>query len=389
MFPATDVRDPTIYDWKRLLESGFPFVKVKTIRHVFAGVDISDLPQILAARGYDVSLAERALAEFSPCSAVSTEGGTLGRTSPQHLTGEHDILTRDHFVMQWLSPKRKERSVTALADRARDAGQWDRAAQLYRKALDRNLRNSAIWVQYGHALKESGERRDPEKLAKAEAAYRKALSLDPSVADTHLQLGHVLKLQGKTSEAEAAYLRAFALGSMPYPEQELSGLGWSESHLAELQGLLGDRPSPAVTPPAAGNSRSQPKVGDGGAQQGGTEEQKGISARRRLNPVKTLFPGSVFSELSVTDSVEAARILAKSATAAAELARFSTEKYSPSISIILPIHDTPAGYFREVTQSIFAQTYTNWEMCIVDDGSRREETIAIRQELERSSDTRI
>src|SRR5271166_2059227 len=134
---------------------------------------------------------------------------------------------------------RRKSSVIDLADRARDARQWERAAQLYRKALDRNRRNPPIWVQYGHALKESGELRDPGKLAQAELAYRTALSLDPGVADTHLQVGHVLKLQGKTSEAEAAYLRAFVLDpSMPYPQEELTGLGWSEVNLAELRGML-------------------------------------------------------------------------------------------------------------------------------------------------------
>jgi glycosyltransferase involved in cell wall biosynthesis len=294
--------------------------------------------------------------------------------------------------MRWLSPKRKKRSVTALADRARDAGQWDRAAQLYRNALNRNPRNVPIWVQYGHALKESGERRDPDKLAKAEAAYRKALSLDPSVADPHLQLGHVLKLQGKTSEAEAAYLRAFALDpSMSYPEQELSGLGWSETHMAELRGLVADGSSPAIAPGEAGNGQSQPTVGDGDQEthQVKISERKGTSAHRRLTPVKTLFPGSVFSELSITDGAEAAKIIVKSSTPAGKLARPSAEEYSPCISLILPIHNTPADYFREVTQSIFAQTYANWEMCIVDDGSRCEATITIRQELERSSDPRI
>ena len=134
---------------------------------------------------------------------------------------------------------RRKPDFITLADRARDARQWELAAQLYRKALDRNPRNAAIWVQYGHALKESGELRDPEKLAQAEAAYRRALSLDSGAADTHLQLGHVLKLQGKTEEAQAAYLRAFALDpSMPYPLQELSGLGWSERKLSELRAMV-------------------------------------------------------------------------------------------------------------------------------------------------------
>jgi O-antigen biosynthesis protein len=125
---------------------------------------------------------------------------------------------------------RRKPNVITLADNARDAGQWELAAGLYRKALGRYPRNSGVWVQYGHALKESGELRNPDKLAQAEKAYRKALSLDPGAADSHLQLGHVLKLQGKTGEAKASYLRAFALEpTVPYPLQELSGLGWSEA----------------------------------------------------------------------------------------------------------------------------------------------------------------
>src|SRR6516164_7042791 len=54
---------------------------------------------------------------------------------------------------------RRKPNVITRADRARDAGQWELAAGLYRKALDRDPRNSGIWVQYGHSLKESGELR--------------------------------------------------------------------------------------------------------------------------------------------------------------------------------------------------------------------------------------
>jgi glycosyltransferase involved in cell wall biosynthesis/tetratricopeptide (TPR) repeat protein len=319
-------------------------------------------------------------------------GSNLPSASPATLEATPRNDARRGLKALRLGSLRRKSSVIDFADRARDARQWERAAQLYRKALDQNRRNPPIWVQYGHALKESGERRDPDKLAQAETAYRRALSLDPGAADPHLQLGHVLKLQGKTSEAEAAYLRAFALDpSIPHPLQELSGLGWSETHMAELRGLVADGSSPVIAPSAAGNGQSQPPAEDGDQEtrQGTIRERKGTSADRPINPAKTLFRGSVFSELSVTDAAEAAKIIVKSATPAAQLARSSAEKYSPSISIILPIYNTPAGYFREVTQSIFAQTYTNWEMCIVDDGSRSEETITIRQELERSSDPRI
>jgi Flp pilus assembly protein TadD len=120
---------------------------------------------------------------------------------------------------------RRKRDFVTLADSARDGGQWGEAAQLYRQALDRHPRNPAVWVQYGHALKESGALRDPEKLSEAEAAYRTALTLEPNKADTYLQLGHVQKLQGKVEEAKASHLRAFALESaLPHPLQELRGL---------------------------------------------------------------------------------------------------------------------------------------------------------------------
>jgi tetratricopeptide (TPR) repeat protein len=137
------------------------------------------------------------------------------------------------------SLRRRTLDFIALADQARDARQWELAAGLYRKALGRYPRNSGIWVQYGHALKEAGELRDSDKLTQAEMAYRTALSLDPSASDSYLQLGHVLKLQGKAEAAQAAYLRAFALDpTVFYPLEELRGIGWSDAQTTELRALV-------------------------------------------------------------------------------------------------------------------------------------------------------
>jgi GT2 family glycosyltransferase len=164
-------------------------------------------------------------------------------SQPSNLNGGEMALERVIDLPRLGLVLRKPKVIT-LADRARDEGQWELAAHLYRKALERNPGNPAIWVQYGHALKESGELRDPNKLAQAEAAYRRALSLDAGAADSHMQLAHVLKLQGRTSEAEASYLCAFALDpSMHYALQELGGLSWSAAQLSELQ-RLAERESP-------------------------------------------------------------------------------------------------------------------------------------------------
>jgi len=112
------------------------------------------------------------------------------------------------------------------ADRARDSRDWVSAAEYYRKALDQNPVNPPIWVQYGHALKESGS------VLEAENAYRKSIEFDPDVADTHLQLGHALKIQGRKIEASAAYLRALALDpALDHASLELRTLGWTSGRI--------------------------------------------------------------------------------------------------------------------------------------------------------------
>jgi WD40 repeat protein len=129
-------------------------------------------------------------------------------------------------------------SIITRADRARDIRQWELAARLYRKALNRNPKNPPIWLQYGHVLKESG------KPTEAESAYRIAIGYQPGASDAHLHLGHVLKLRGKRCDAEAAYLRALAIDPMlPEPLEELRRLGWSNAHLAELKQAVEPKPS--------------------------------------------------------------------------------------------------------------------------------------------------
>lgn len=41
----------------------------------------------------------------------------------------------------------------------------------------------------------------------------------------------------------------------------------------------------------------------------------------------------------------------------------------PLISIVVPTYKTPESYLRQCIESVLAQCYTNWELCIVDDGS--------------------
>jgi lipopolysaccharide biosynthesis protein/GT2 family glycosyltransferase/tetratricopeptide (TPR) repeat protein len=283
---------------------------------------------------------------------------------------------------------RRKPSVITRADRAQDAGQWELAARLYRKALDRNPHNPPIWVQYGHALKESGELREPDRLAQAEVAYRRALSLDPGAADTYLQLGHVLKLQGKTEEAQAAYLRAAALDpSMPYPLQELSGLGWSEAHFSELRGMLGTAMADPLAPASVNghekptgrqddltNHRSPenhpPIMVEGSGRQGDGNE---IGHDRPNGPAE--LPQQVVQPANPADCPQDYAnwvrlydtINDDDREAIASALNEMADR--PLISVVMPVYNTEETYLRAAIGSVRRQLYPIWELCIADDAS--------------------
>src|SRR5205823_13128540 len=49
--------------------------------------------------------------------------------------------------------------------------------------------------------------------------------------------------------------------------------------------------------------------------------------------------------------------------------------HRPKISLLIPLFDTPAEFLNQLFTSIVAQTYENWEACVVDGGSRDREML--------------
>jgi hypothetical protein len=64
-------------------------------------------------------------------------------------------------------------------------------------------------------------------------------------------------------------------------------------------------------------------------------------------------------------------------SAALEKQRELSERFTarPRISLLTPVHDTPAPFLEEMFASVAAQTYDNWELCVVDAASARAETV--------------
>ncbi|MBI4890192.1 MAG: glycosyltransferase [Acidobacteria bacterium] len=63
-------------------------------------------------------------------------------------------------------------------------------------------------------------------------------------------------------------------------------------------------------------------------------------------------------------------------------------KAIPRISLITPVYNVEAEWLRRCVESVKAQWYPYWELCLCDDGSTRQETVDYLQEL-RGSDPRI
>jgi len=107
-----------------------------------------------------------------------------------------------------------------IANSARDRGDWASARPAFKNIVDVNPADAAAWVQYGHALKETGI------PGEAEAAYLKAAALMPTDADIQLQLGHLYKIMHRRRASIAAYRAAHALDpSAPDPITELRAYG--------------------------------------------------------------------------------------------------------------------------------------------------------------------
>lgn len=64
-------------------------------------------------------------------------------------------------------------------------------------------------------------------------------------------------------------------------------------------------------------------------------------------------------------------------------------KYRPLISVLVPVYNVDAKYLRVCIDSILGQSYDNFEICMVDDASTKEETIDVLKEYEKNEKIKI
>ena len=103
----------------------------------------------------------------------------------------------------------------AEGDRRRDKGDWAAAATNYQKYLAIRPDDFAIWVQLGHAFKES------RVLGEARTAYEHAYRLNPADDDLLLNLGHLNRLAGEFAAAAKFYRLSVEAGQKQHALREL------------------------------------------------------------------------------------------------------------------------------------------------------------------------
>jgi GT2 family glycosyltransferase len=64
----------------------------------------------------------------------------------------------------------------------------------------------------------------------------------------------------------------------------------------------------------------------------------------------------------------------------------ATWERRPKISLLIPLFNTPAKFLEELFTSLVAQTYENWEACIIDGGSTESGTIDALRRWEKSDE---
>lgn len=64
-------------------------------------------------------------------------------------------------------------------------------------------------------------------------------------------------------------------------------------------------------------------------------------------------------------------------------------EYSPLISVLIPVYNIGEKYLTECIESILNQSYNNFEICLVDDHSTKDETIATLKKYESNDKIKI
>jgi glycosyltransferase involved in cell wall biosynthesis len=191
-----------------------------------------------------------------------------------------------------------------------------------------------------------------------------------SLAHARHQTAQLLAADGHWRETVAAQLAA-----LPSPADDIASL-------ASLLASVGFVPpvatsdGPSLVPGVRGSAGVDPTTFQGQVQTRGWDEFRPFDRLFLLHhaPPPTMRPDVAYEWWQGAHPLTA-EMQSELRAAGAAL------KIQPKISVLMPVFDTDPDVLRAAVNSVRAQLYRRWELCIVDDGSTRAETITALAEL--------
>jgi GT2 family glycosyltransferase len=112
-----------------------------------------------------------------------------------------------------------------------------------------------------------------------------------------------------------------------------------------------------------------------------------LPVRVPLRPAAVADPPAVFVPDSLSDDERYElwheRRGPNAAVVAAIGADAAAAAYQPTISVLMPVCETEAWMLEAAVESVLAQAYPNWQLCLADDASKRPETLAALEAVAR------
>jgi GT2 family glycosyltransferase len=131
------------------------------------------------------------------------------------------------------------------------------------------------------------------------------------------------------------------------------------------------------------------------ARSGELHDSRRLLEQVRLGPLQRIIEQQIAFNRAATDvlrhlvrcgpdmplNYHARALLVEAQELAETHRRLSSLAAPPLISVITPAWETPEAVLRECLDSVLAQSYPHWELCIVDDGSKSDRVARVVSEL--------
>ncbi len=235
-----------------------------------------------------------------------------------------------------------------LGDAFLNLDKWQDAAKCYRQAIKLNPDFSWSYHNLGDVLLKL------EKWEQAAKNYRQAIKLNPDFPWSHHNLAEALFNLKQWEQAINSYNQALRLQpDLPYVNRKLAfafhqqGLNYFQQSLTYYEQLIAESPTDLELYHQL------------------NELRRLLNRKDKLVP-QTVFPTTIDREIYAlwweahAPSFNELKIFKE---------KINTLNYQPLLSIIVPVYNTPQNFLEEMIESVLAQVYPNWELCIADDNS--------------------